>query len=444
MKITRAFLPILCLAAFLLSFSIGSASADVPPTPVTVTITNTAGTPLAGVNIYDRATDAVLATTNGGGIANLSIQENCYPDWAYPQYYDTPPPSCGEPSLYDFFNAIRSDDLNDDDPCTSGPEKANSYLQWVSGLPFLAENQYTSYAVLPTIAGTPYQPALSNEELGLVGAINQERVNNGLTPVAISSVLTASADKYLSDLPARPLDPTADSTYCMASGPGLRAADAGFPTTDDINEDVVQNSPNAYTAMTSLENFSNSGALDGSITLIGVAQEGDRWVIDTSDLPANDPYYKRAGDTGNLGDYSLVSSEFPVATDDTTDDTVTDDNGDDTDQPGSSASSKNASLGFQKVVAQKQGLLIIFTLSKHARGTLRIVAVDKNNPKNRIVASYAKHPKHRTPLHARRLGNQVKVWGRLHQGKWLIQAHFVPTSGTPWKKQSVHRNIRVS
>jgi len=404
--------------------------------PYSGTVVNAAGVPQAGVTVYDATWGTDLGTTDGNGNYSVGLDLLCIVPGA-----PTPPwpwnlePACEVPAIGDDIHFSRSEE-GSTDPCTSAPEGWPGVSMYATTAP--GDVVFSGFVVhVPSIAGTPYQPALSNEELGLVGAINQERVDNGLTPVTISSVLTASADKYLSDLPNRPLDPSADATYCMASGPGLRAADAGFPTTDDINEDVLQNSPNAYTAMTSMENYDNAGVLSDTITMIGVAQEGNTWVIDTSDLPANDPYYKRAGDTGNLGNYSLVSSEFPVATDDdTADDTTTVDDGDDdtTDQPVVSAPHAKASqLKFAGVVTTpgKHQVSAHLTLTKKAKGSVRVVAVKKSNHKIKVI------------LHSKRNKNKVRVWGHLGHGDWILKAHFLPSAGTRWQALTIRHIIHV-
>ena len=406
----------LFLLAAAVWFLLGVSSASATAPNLKYNVVNTAGIPQADVNVYDANTGQVIGQTNGAGHLTLSDCTGtlvqvlaCQLSLAQHAYYYS-----------------RSEE-GSTDPCAIAPEG------W-PGTPYTSVSG--NAVVIPTVPGTAYQPALSNEELGLVGAINQERVANGLTPVTISSVLTASADKYLSDLPDRPLDPTADSTYCMASGPGIRAVDAGFPTTDDINEDVLQNSPNAYTAMTSLENFDNAGLLGDTITMIGIAQEGDRWVVDTSDLPANDPYYKRAGDTGNQGDYSLVAAEFPVATDDTATDPSAGDDGDDTTdaQPASSpAHGKASQLKFAAISSpyRKHLVQVRLTLAKKAKGTIRVVAVKKTNRKSKVI------------LHSKRNKNKVRVWGRLSKGTWIIKAHFLPTAGTRWQALTIRHIIHV-
>lgn len=387
--------------------------------PVGVYVQNPSGMALPDVNIYD-GSGTLIGTSNSSGLATYEAPYQCFSTGACVYSYAA-------------LRGSRSDGSGD--PCQRVPEGwPGASAHWIP-----TSARQMAVITLPQLPGAAFQPALSDEELGMVGLINQAREADGLVPVTVSSVLTASADKYLGSIPARQLDYGQDAIYCENADPGIRAADAGFPTTDNISESVLQGDANAAAAFTDLQGDPHQDVLvDPQATLVGIAQEGGTWVIDASQLQTNDPTYARAGDTGNTGDASLVAGEFPpptpVAPTAPTGDGST--GGTDSTYPQQPATSppvaREPQLHLAHVSTKGRRVRATLALSPKARGAVRAYAFARHGKKGKKVA-----------LHAKRHGKRVWVWGHLGRGRWLIRLHFAPRSGSNWKPRTVTHRLRV-
>jgi uncharacterized protein YkwD len=389
--------------------------------PYPVYVQTSDGLPLAGVSLIDQADGSVTAVTDGGGIATYEAPYQCF---------DTGACVISYAALY----GSRSDGSGD--PCNTAPDGwPAGRVTWQTGTTPGALGSYTTGGVitLSPLPGSPFQPALSSEESGLLGVINQARATGGMAPLTISEPLTASADKYLGSVPARKLDYGQDAIYCENSGPGIRAADAGFPTSDGIGESVLQGDPDAETAFADLQNDPQQDSIaDPDATLVGIAQEGNTWVIDTSDLQTTAPYYERAGDTGDVGDAALIADEFPSssAAGEGSPPTPASSSGR---TPVPTKLPRSPHLEISQASAKGRAIRVVVALSPEARGTVKVkaIAVGRRSKKDGVV------------LRVARRGGRATASGHLHPGRWILRIRFVPKDGTNWKPVTVIRKISV-
>jgi len=361
----------------------------------TVTVVNSNGTPQADVSIYDITTDEIVGYSDSNGLASFDIGPSS-------PFIDT--------QLTNSLSATRSI-YADSSACSTAPEGWPGVTGWQ--IPLLGSLTIT----LPTVAGSPYHPEISDAESQMVGLINQYRAGENLPALKISSVLSASADKYLSVLAGyQTLNYSDPNTYCLASGPGIRALDAGFPTLQNIFESVLAGDDTPDEAIADLQNdYTNDAALsDNSATLIGIANEGDRWVIDTSELNAAAPGYDHAGDTGAVG-------TLPPSCATTT-------------APKSLPKAKKPKLRIKRLSYVHPQVSALFQIRRKAKGKIKVLAIRKDNRKKRVHLAVRRPRRHR---------ERIVVKMHLPHGDWIIKARFIPAS-RHWRASTVRCHLNVS
>lgn len=376
-------------ARLLLTFALGFTALCAPPASAAqsiqteYTVVNTLGIPQADVIMLDSGGEEVGKTDGGGKLIPNT---------------DATPEEFFNNTIFELSPKVtRSTDL--ENPCTTAPEKAGVTLNAIREGP----KRLIEIPQLPAVPTTPTDPGLSAAELRLVGLINRARANEGMAQVTISSTLTASADRYLSAIPSRPLNYDSEATYCFASGPGIRAIDAGFPTSQEISEAVMRGGSPGAVFDSLVEGGYSDAITDPTVTLIGVANAGNTWVIDASTLTANHPYYDRAGDTGITGDGSLA------------------------DVGGKNGGKKAPRLKFKRAVAKGNRVKAILRLAPKARGKIKVVAYYPNG-KGLL-------------LRCKRKKAKVTCTRRLFAGPWTIKARFIPRAG--WRSAKAVKRVRI-
>jgi len=362
-------------------------------------VINSNGVPQADAVIVDTTLGRDVAISNSNGL--VTFHTDRLPDGRLTDVRST-----------DTFAVTRTQDNGAGNPCLASTEGYPGAASVKLGEPGIA--------VVPTLPGVAYQPQISSEELGMVGLINQVRQQSGLAPVTISTVLTASADKYLSSLPAGPLDYQSLLTYCYNAGPGIRAVDQGFPTVRGVFESVVRGQATAHGSLRVLrDQLYNSALTNASATLIGIAQQGDTWVIDTSILLRNYFYYYRAGDTGNAGDAALATPEQVQVS------------------PASEAIKRQPGLEFKRVDKQGKHIKARLRVNKKAKGKVHVVAIKKGKKGKKSNKKQVRR------LDVSRNRARLKVSGRLPQGKWILKATFRPRNGSNWTTDKIERQVKI-
>jgi uncharacterized protein YkwD len=164
--------------------------------------------------------------------------------------------------------------------------------------------------VLPALAMPLTEPALSPEERGLLGRLNEQRAAAGAGPLIGSDALAEAADGYGGVLHG---DPSATDDHCALSGPEVRAIDRGWPS-DDVQEALA----GERTATAALETWlrqplDRATLLDPTYGAIGVARVGDLWVALVS-RPCGRLLGARCRMTGDSGDPTLIAAPATPAT----------------------------------------------------------------------------------------------------------------------------------
>jgi uncharacterized protein YkwD len=162
--------------------------------------------------------------------------------------------------------------------------------------------------VLPALPTTATDPALSAQERGLLGRLNEQRTANGAPPLVGSDALAEAADGYAGALGG---DPAATSDHCVLSGPEVRAIDRGWPF-DDVQETLAgARNPTAALADWLAQPTDRAALLEPRFGAIGVARVGDLWVVVVS-RPCGRLLAARCRMTGDTGDPALADA-LPIA-----------------------------------------------------------------------------------------------------------------------------------
>jgi uncharacterized protein YkwD len=164
--------------------------------------------------------------------------------------------------------------------------------------------------VLPALAMPLTDPALSPEERGLLGRLNEQRAAAGAGPLTGSVALAEAADGYGGVLHG---DPSRTDDHCRLAGPEVRAIDRGWPF-DDVQELLA----GERTATAALETWlGDPGAratlLDAGYGAAGIARVGDLWVALVS-RPCGRLLGARCRMTGDTGDPTLIAAPSPPVT----------------------------------------------------------------------------------------------------------------------------------
>jgi uncharacterized protein YkwD len=154
------------------------------------------------------------------------------------------------------------------------------------------------------------EPALSPEERGLLGRLNEQRAGAAAGPMIASEALDEAADGYGGILHG---DPSATDDHCKLSGPEVRAVDRGWPS-DDVQEFLA----GERTATAALETWlRDAGAratlLDPGYGALGIARVGDLWVAVVG-RRCGRLLGARCRMTGDAGDPSLIAAPSIPAT----------------------------------------------------------------------------------------------------------------------------------
>ncbi len=156
----------------------------------------------------------------------------------------------------------------------------------------------------------PYQPALDNDERGMLGLINDARAASGLSPLVASAILNTAADSYVSFLVT-----TGQNSHDAFGTPADRLADAGWPMAEGARYGgEVRNY--GYSTQETFEFWMASAThrsilltADASINSIGLGKRDDKWIIDLGACPA--AALAKCGLTGDVGDSNLLATGDP-------------------------------------------------------------------------------------------------------------------------------------
>jgi len=247
-----------------------------------VSVVNEQGTAQSGAFISSSLGYGTV-TTDSSGIANVS--------WAGP----------GDTLL-----------VSRDTPGTC--EQAPS---WTKSVPLTAPLPATEVITVPSMTLGSYEPQLSDRERGLIGLINQQRAAAGIAPLYISQVLDTVSDSYATVFPEYSEGLTADQAHCAAYGPGTRIKDSGFPVSGAGGPQLAENIAWSESATETFNGWMESAPhresmLNPKFDAVGVADDGDKWIIDLAYVDPADPNYARAQMTSDTGDPALADTTPPA------------------------------------------------------------------------------------------------------------------------------------
>jgi uncharacterized protein YkwD len=158
--------------------------------------------------------------------------------------------------------------------------------------------------VLPALAMPSTEPALSPEERGLLGRVNEQRAMAGAGAMIASDALDEAADGYGGVLHG---DPSATDDHCKLAGPEVRAVDRGWPS-DDVQELLAGERSATATLETWLRDpTARATLLDPGFGALGIARVGDLWVALVA-RPCGRLLGARCRMTGDMGDASLIAA----------------------------------------------------------------------------------------------------------------------------------------
>jgi uncharacterized protein YkwD len=161
--------------------------------------------------------------------------------------------------------------------------------------------------VLPALAMPSTDPALSPEERGLVGRLNEQRAMAGAGAMIASEALDEAADRYGGVLHG---DPSATDDHCRLAGPEVRAVDRGWPS-DDVQELLAgERSATAALETWLRDPTARATLLDPGYGALGIARVGDLWVALVA-RPCGRLLGARCRMTGDVGDASLIAAPSP-------------------------------------------------------------------------------------------------------------------------------------
>lgn len=401
MRSFRLSAPILALMTLVAILLMGAAEARAAytagyPFNTRITVVNTNGIPQADAQIIDVSRNTKVGVADVGGSALVTVNS-----------------PTGIPAWTDVVTATRQVPEYSGDPCFAVPEGIGAGVPlWTGAYDALPASTVT----VPTIDGPGYEPEISSDEWELLGEINARRVADDVSPVTLSTVLSNSAASYVNILPSSGLDVTNPLTYCMNSGPGMRAVDAGFPTFD-IGEDIVQGASTPDAALAALAGYDHSQVLsDPDTTMIGIAYKDGTWVIDSSILALTDPGHDRAGDTGTTN--FVAASQSPSAPTPTPRPTV-----------------RLARLKLDGIVHHRHSLVVYAHLVHHARGQVRVSAIrdpkHRSNAAPQIVVAVNQHRRH----------GRIHATLRLRPGRWRVRVRFLGEGA--WRPVTRRREVSV-
>lgn len=417
------------LAPLLLSLAILTAGAGrakaantaTMPFSTSVTIVNTNGVPQAATQIMDVsrpsyqpsnpgcpagwcsiALSAKVAVADTGGVATFTVNSpTALPLWN------------------DEVTATRQVPEYAGNPCWAVPEGTGVPVPLRTGL---EDAVPASTVTVPAIDGPGFEPQVSAGEAALLSMINAQRVENNVSPVTLSTVLTSSAASYVAILPPARLDYTDPRTYCMNSGPGMRAIDAGFPTFD-VHEDVLMGDPTPDAAFADMSAFDHAAVLtDPDMTEVGIASKGGSWVIDTSILALWDPGHERAGDTG-VTDYTAPPAPVSAPT------STPADSASPTSSP-QDPQGLSPKLRITHITRPGRKLVVFAKFRRRARGRFHVSAVCAAKPA-KLVRGRLLH-RHRGRVHGTLY---------LRPGRWKVRVRFIGREG--WRSTIRRRLIVV-
>lgn len=273
----------------------------------------------------------------------------------------------------------------------------------------------TMTITVPSTGLNPYQPQLSDGERGLVGLINQQRTSEGKGQLLIAQTLTAASDSYVAVLPENYSGITSEQAHCSHFGPLVRVLDAGFP----LNAGAATGENIAWTnsARATFAGWLNSpdhraAMLNANANVIGVANAGNKWIINLGHITPGEAGYARAGVTADAGDPALA----PLAAEEA--------NG----EAGADADQQLRDPNLQ-LAATRQGKKI----------TARVRAASKATAQGRITLTAFQGRKRRV-LELR--GNGLAT-ARLSAGRWRLVAKYVPRGASEYLVATSSRAVSV-
>lgn len=283
---------LIVLLALLISATLAVLAASAHAASSIITVVNDRGVPQSGVTV--RLPSGYPFSTDSNGQATVELINSG-----------------------DVLHVSR--DAGNGSPCGAAPE---GYPGVAVAVPNPVPSSLT--VTVPSDGLTPVDAQLSDYERGLVGLINQQRATQGIAPLYISLALNDAAAGYVGVAPEYAAGITNDQAHCSVFGPAVRMLDVGLPTENGLH--VGENLAWSSSARSAFQSWMGSALhreamLSPAFNAVGVANSGDKWLIDLAYVNPVLAGVSRARMTSDTGDPSLANGPLPVTETDTEVDT---------------------------------------------------------------------------------------------------------------------------